>query len=61
MEQENFQFHYLKNMKKGDYVILAFTAENILQQIMLIWKEDDVYANEIMERVVNSVELKKAE
>jgi hypothetical protein len=28
---------------------------------MLIWKEDDVYAKEIMERVVNSVELKKAE
>ena len=47
--------------EKGNYIILAFTAENILQQIMLIWKEDDVYANEIMERVVNSVELKKAE
>lgn len=47
--------------EKGNYIILAFTAENILQQVMLIWKEDDVYANEIMERVVNSVELKKAE
>jgi hypothetical protein len=47
--------------KKIDYIILAFTAENVVQQITLVWKADDVYADEIMDRIVNSVELKKAE
>ena len=47
--------------REGNYVILAFTAENIVQQIMLVWEEDDVYADKIMDRVINSVELKKTE
>jgi hypothetical protein len=47
--------------KNGNYVILAFTAENIVQQVVLVWKSDDVYANQIMDRVLNSVELKKVE
>lgn len=47
--------------RNGKYVILAFTAENVLQQILLFWDTDDVYANDIMERVLNSVELKKIE
>lgn len=45
----------------GNYVILHFTAENVLQQIILIWEADDVYADDIMERVMNSIELKKVE
>lgn len=52
----------LKNQfRKGNYVLLAFTAKNILQQIILVWDADDQYADEIMERVLNSVELKKEE
>jgi hypothetical protein len=47
--------------KNGNYVILAFTAENIVQQVVLVWESDDVYANQIMDRVLNSVELKKVE
>ncbi|WP_411039845.1 hypothetical protein [Subsaxibacter sp. CAU 1640] len=46
---------------KGNYVMLAFTTQNILQQVMLVWKADDEYADQIMERVLNSVELKKVE
>jgi hypothetical protein len=42
-------------------VILNFTTENVLQQIILIWEADDVYADDIMERVINSIELKKVE
>jgi hypothetical protein len=45
----------------GNYVLLGFTAENILQSVMLIWKEDDVYADEIVERILNSIELIKLE
>jgi hypothetical protein len=47
--------------EKGNYIILAFTAENVLQQVVLVWRADDVYADEIMDRVLNSVELKKVE
>lgn len=50
-----------EDFEKGNYVILAFTTKNILQQVVLAWKEDDVYANQIMERILNSVELKKEE
>lgn len=45
----------------GNYVILVFNAENVVQQIVLTWKEHDVYADQIVERILNSVELKKAE
>lgn len=47
--------------RKGNYVLLAFTAKNILQQIILVWDAEDQYADDIMERVLNSVELKKEE
>ena len=45
--------------RKGKYVFLAFTTQNILQQIILVWDSEDRYAEDIMERVLNSVELKK--
>lgn len=46
----------------GKYTSLSFTSGNqVIQQIILTWKKDDVYADDIMERVLNSVELKKAE
>lgn len=47
--------------EKGSYVILGFTAENVLQQVVLSWRENDVYADQIVERILNSVELKEAE
>ncbi|MFY0712261.1 hypothetical protein J1D01_01175 [Seonamhaeicola sp. NFXS20] len=46
---------------KGNYVILGFTAKNVIQQIMLTWRENDEYADQIVERILNSVELKKEE
>lgn len=47
--------------RKGEYVFLAFTTHNILQQIILVWDAEDRYAGDIMERVLNSIELKKEE
>ena len=44
---------------KGEYVILGFSTPNLLQQVILTWKEDDVYADQIMERILNSIELIK--
>ena len=50
----------LKQSVKLYYEILVFSQEGGLQQIILFHKEGDQYANKIAERVLNSVELKKA-
>jgi len=47
--------------QQGNYVILGFTTENLLQQVVLVWNVDDVYADDLMERVLNSIELLKLE
>ena len=44
---------------KGQYVILGFSTANLLQQVILTWKENDVYADQIIERILNSIELIK--
>ena len=44
---------------KGNYVILAFNSNNVIQEVILSWKMDDVYANEMADRILNSVELIK--
>ncbi len=49
------------DFKKGNYAILMFAAKDVLQIVMLVWKDDDVYADQIMERILDSVELKKVE
>ncbi len=42
----------------GNYVMLSFTSKDvIIQQIVLVWKANDTYVNEIAERIINSVEL----
>ncbi|MEO8933304.1 MAG: hypothetical protein ABI295_03270 [Xanthomarina sp.] len=47
---------------EGNYVLLQFVSDNkeVLQQVLLIWKTADTYAEKISERVINSIELKKA-
>ena len=44
-------------LSKGSYVVLGFSTPNLLQQVVLIWDDDDVYADQIIERILNSVEL----
>ena len=44
---------------KGQYIILGFSTPNILQQVLLTWKEEDVYADQMVERILNSIELIK--
>lgn len=48
-------------LEKGNYIILGFTTQNILQQVILIWKQDDAYADQIIERILASIELIKLE
>ncbi|MDG5490888.1 BatD family protein [Psychroserpens sp. SPM9] len=49
--------------RTGEYVILVFvsTDKSVLQKIALIWNNENDYANQIMDRVIASVELKKIE
>ena len=44
-------------LTKGVYIVLGFSTPNLLQQVILIWKQDDVYADQIIERILNSIEL----
>jgi hypothetical protein len=50
-----------ENFVGVNYVMLHFTAEKVLQQIIITWPKNDDYANQMVERIINSVELKKAE
>ena len=40
------------------YEVLLFKQEGGLQQIVVSYKEDDNYGKKVMERIINSVELK---
>ncbi len=40
------------------YSLFGFTTQNILQQIMITWPEEDTYADEMVERIIASIELK---
>lgn len=44
--------------ESAKYVLLQFTAENVLQQIVITVPEGDSYAEDILERILNSIELK---
>jgi len=51
-----------ENYIDGNYVSLTFTDNRqVIQQIIITWKQNDSYSDEIVERILNSVELKKAE
>ncbi|WP_408056944.1 hypothetical protein [Tamlana sp. 2_MG-2023] len=50
-----------EKFEKGNYVMLGFASESVVQQIMIFHKEHDVYAEQMVTRILNSVELKEAE
>ncbi|RMZ51479.1 hypothetical protein EB822_03130 [Flavobacteriaceae bacterium PRS1] len=52
-------FPIAEKFLNGNYMLLGFTAENILQTVMITWKGNDVYADQIVERILNSIELIK--
>ncbi|MAW95874.1 MULTISPECIES: hypothetical protein [unclassified Leeuwenhoekiella] len=56
------EFPQTLNKKKfdaGEYELLLFTTPGVLQQVMVTWREDDRYAAQIAQRIINSVELQK--
>ncbi|TCK68020.1 hypothetical protein DFQ05_1804 [Winogradskyella wandonensis] len=42
---------------EGEYVMLSFTTERVIQQVVIVWRGDDPYAKEIVDRIIDSVEL----
>ncbi|ULC59595.1 BatD family protein [Flaviramulus sp. BrNp1-15] len=47
------------NFVEVNYILLHFTSENVLQQIVITYPKDDSYADQTVERILNSIELKK--
>ncbi len=54
----DFPSPFSETKVKGKYVLLLFTSENVMQQVVITSKETDTYADAIVERILNSVELK---
>lgn len=50
-----------KKSTKMYYELLVFSQEGGIQQIMIMHQEEDKFGSQIAERVLNSVELKKAQ
>ena len=46
-------------LTEGSFVILGFSTAAVLQQLIIVWKTDDPYSQQIVERILNSVELIK--
>ena len=43
----------------AEFIILGFSTESLLQQLIIIWDDEDAYASEISKRIISSVELIK--
>ncbi|MDB9720293.1 hypothetical protein OAE03_01625 [Winogradskyella sp.] len=41
----------------SEYAFLQFGNDNVLQQIVLTWPKDDTYADEMIQRIIDSIEL----
>lgn len=41
----------------AEYMLLCFSNENVLQQIVITWPEDDTYADDMVKRIIDSIEL----
>ena len=64
--QEGMKTHGTANYRFGskktsdaEFIILGFSTQALLQQLIMIWDANDPYAVEISKRILNSVELIK--
>ena len=46
-----------ENKVKANYMFAFFANKNVAQQIMVTWPVDDEYADEMVDRIVDSIEL----
>lgn len=45
------------SFEEGAYEILSFTTENVIQQVVLVWRTDSDYAEALVDRIKASIEL----
>jgi hypothetical protein len=43
----------------AEFIILGFSTDSLLQQLIIIWDKENAYADEISNRIIASVELIK--
>lgn len=49
------------NVVNAEYALFSFSNENVLQQIIITWPDNDDYADEMVQRIIDSIELKPDE
>ncbi|WP_299891477.1 hypothetical protein [uncultured Lacinutrix sp.] len=47
-----------ESLRAGKFNVLLFTVENILQQIIITSEDNDVYLEDLVKRILDSIELK---
>lgn len=47
--------------REGEYTFVVLSSGNALQMVFLVWDNSDVYAEQTIERILNSIEVKKVE
>ena len=57
----NLKMPGTEHLIDAEYILLCFSNDNVLQQIVITWSIDDAYADEMIERITNSIELKSEE
>jgi hypothetical protein len=54
----NFKVPDADEYRKGHYAILNFGGKGFQQQIVVTWVDNDAYAQEIADRIINSIDVK---
>ena len=47
-----------EELVKANYAILSFGGKGFQQQVLLTWQDGDTYAEEIINRVLSTIEVK---
>ena len=55
----NYRFNSAEETISAEFIILGFSTNSLLQQLIIIWDKEDAYADEISSRIIASVELIK--
>jgi len=46
------------NTKRAKYNILSFGGKGFIQQVVITWEDGDDYAEQIVDRILNSLDVK---
>ena len=49
------------DLRDGEYTFVVFSSGNVVQLVILAWDSEDVYAVQTIERILNSIEVKKVD